>query len=217
MYPSGSARRCLLILAGTLLLPLVGPSSVVADELDAIRGNYESALKANEKRIQEIEARERGITDPQQRAEKITRDKVAALRNALKGDRTGKSLADAADKVASDPKALPDLAKDSSKYLDTATSDWSADGAERKRLRDAVAASQKNIERINASLTRAAKSTETIQASDALETATRIEAAVNEAGDRLRARWQNEQAARERDAKQREREAAERARSSGSK
>jgi hypothetical protein len=217
MYPSGSARRCLLILAGTLLLPLAGPSGVVADELDAIRGNYETALKTNEKRIQEIEARERGIADPQQRAEKITRDKVAALRNALKGDRTGKNLADAADKAASDPTVLPDLAKDSSKYLDTATSDWSADGTERKRLRDAVAASQKNVERINASLTRAAQSTATIQASDALETATRIEAAVNEAGDRLRARWQNEQAARERDAKQRERDAAERARSSGSK
>jgi hypothetical protein len=80
-----------------------------------------------------------------------------------------------------------------------------------------MAASQKNIERINGNLTRAARSTTSIQASDQLEMATRIEAAVNEAGDRLRARWQNEQAARERDAKQREREAAERARNSGSK
>jgi hypothetical protein len=217
MYPSASARRCLLILAGTLVLPLVGVSGALADELDAVRGNYETVLKANEKRIQEIEARERGITDPQQRAEKITRDKVTALRNALKGDRTGKILADTADKVASDPKALPDLARDSSKYLDTVTSDWGAEGAERKRLREATAASQKNIDRINANLTRAAGSTANIQAADSLETATRIEAAVNEAGDRLRARWQNEQAARERDAKQREREAAERARSSGSK
>src|SRR5438270_3875167 len=41
---------------------------------------------------------------------------------------------------------------------------------------------------------------------------TRIDAAVTEAGDRLRARWQLEQATREREAKQREREAAERAR-----
>jgi hypothetical protein len=40
---------------------------------------------------------------------------------------------------------------------------------------------------------------------------------MTEAGDRLRARWQLEQAAREREAKQREREAAERARSSGAK
>jgi hypothetical protein len=52
---------------------------------------------------------------------------------------------------------------------------------------------------------------------DALEKAARIEGAVNEAADRLQARWQREQAARERDAQQREREAAERARRSGTK
>jgi hypothetical protein len=208
-------RRVLLILAGSLVLPLLGISDAVSDELDVIRGNYESALKANEKRIQEIEARERGIADPQQRAEKITQDKVGALRSALKGDRTGKVLADAADKAANDPNAMADLSKESSKYLDAALSDWGAGGAERRRLREAMAASQKNIEGIDANLTRAAKAT--VPSSDALEKAARIEAAVNEAGERLRARWQLEQAAREREAKQREREAAERARSSGTK
>jgi len=208
-------RRVLLILAGSLVLPLLGISDAVSDELDVIRGNYESALKANEKRIQEIEARERGIADPQQRAEKITQDKVTALRSALKGDRTGKVLADAADKAANDPNAMADLSKESSKYLDAALSDWGAGGAERRRLREAMAASQKNIEGIDANLTRAAKAT--VPSSDALEKAARIEAAVNEAGERLRARWQLEQAAREREAKQREREAAERARSSGTK
>ena len=208
-------RRVLLILAGSLVLPLLGISDAVSDELDVIRGNYESALKANEKRIQEIEARERGIADPQQRAEKITQDKVTALRSALKGDRTGKVLADAADKAANDPNAMADLSKESSKYLDAALSDWGAGGAERRRLREAMAASQKNIEGIDANLTRAAKAT--VPSSDALEKAARIEAAVNEAGERLRARWQLEQAAREREAKQREREAAERTRSSGTK
>jgi hypothetical protein len=199
------------------LLPLVGITDAMSDELDAIRGNYESVLKANEKRIQEIEARERGIADPQQRAGKITRDKIAALRNSLKGDRTGKVLADVADKAANDPSAMADLSRESSKYLDAALSDWGADSTERKRLREAMAASEKNIQSINANLTRAARATATVQAADALEKAARIEAAVNEAGDRLRARWQLEQAAREREAKQREREAAERARSSGSK
>jgi hypothetical protein len=210
-------RHDLLILAGSLLLSLVGISDAVSDELDAIRANYESALKANEKRIQEIEARERGIANPQERAEKITRDKVAALRNALKGDRTGKVLADAADPAANDLSALADLRRESSRYLDAALRDWGADGAERKRLREAMAASQKNIERINANLTETARAPATVQAADALEKATRIERAVNEAGDRLRARWQLEQAAREREAKQREREAAERARSLGSR
>jgi hypothetical protein len=45
-----------------------------------------------------------------------------------------------------------------------------------------------------------------------LEKMTRIEAEVKEAGDRLRARWQREQALRDREREQREREAAERAR-----
>jgi len=214
----GERVRCgLLILAGSLVLPLVGISDAVADELDAIRTNYENARKTNEKRIQEIEARERGIADPQQRAEKITQDKVTALRNSLKGDRMGKVLADAADKAANDPTAMADLSKESSKYLDAARSDWSAEGPERKRLREAMAAAQKNVESINANLTRAAGGTATVPAVDALEKAARIEGAVNEAADRLQARWQREQAAREREAQQREREAAERARRSGTK
>ncbi len=217
MRPGERVRCGLLILAGGLVLPLVGLSNAVADELDAIRSNYESALKTNEKRIQEIEARERGIADPQQRAEKVTQDKVAALRNSLKGDRMGKVLADAADKAANDPSAMADLSKESSKYLDAALSDWGAEGPERKRLREAMAAAQKNVESINANLTRAAGATAAVPPVDALEKAARIEGAVNEAADRLQARWQREQAARERDAQQREREAAERARRSGTK
>ena len=217
MRPGERVRCGLLILAGSLVLPLVGLSDAVSDELDAIRSNYESALKTNEKRIQEIEARERGIADPQQRAEKITQDKVAALRNSLKGDRMGKVLADAADKAANDPSAMADLSKESSKYLDAALSDWGAEGPERKRLREAMADAQKNVESINANLTRAAGAIATAPAVDALEKAARIEGAVNEAADRLQARWQREQAARERDAQQREREAAERARRSGTK
>jgi hypothetical protein len=217
MRHGGPAERCLVTLMGAFLLPLLVASGAVGGEWEAVRGNYENALKANEKRIQEIEAKERGIPDPQQRGEKITRDKVAAARASLKTGGTGKSLAEAAEKASGDPKALADLSREQSKYLDTATGDWGAEGAERKRLREATAATQKNIERMYASLTRAAKSAASLQASDAVEKAARIEAAVNEAGDRLRARWQLEQAARERETKQREREAAERARGTGSR
>ena len=95
------------------------------------------------------------------------------------------------------------------------TSEWGAEGAERKKLREALAISQKNFERAHAGLANAARSAAGVTPSDMLEEAGRIEAAVNEAAERLRARWQLEQAARERDAKQRERESAERARSSG--
>jgi hypothetical protein len=76
-----------------------------------------------------------------------------------------------------------------------------------------MAAAQKNLERANASLTKAARTDASQSPSEVLEKAARIDATVTEAGNRLRARWQNEQAARERETKQREREAGERARS----
>ena len=217
MHDGGPGTRCLATLAGGFLFTLIGVSDAVPGEWETIRESYENALKANEKRIQEIEAKERGIPDQQQRADKITRDKVASMRASLKGDRTGKSLAEAAEKASDDPGALADLSREQSKYLDAVMSDWGAEGAERKRLREATAAAQKGIERVNANLTRAAKAISRVHSSEALEKAAQIEAAMNEAGERLRARWQLEQAARERESKQREREAAERARISGAK
>ena len=140
--------------------------------------------------------------------------RVRPVRTSLKGGGKGKSLADAAEKASDDAKALPDLSREQGEYLDVVTNEWGAQGAERKKLRDAMAAVQKNLERANANLTKAAKAATPSGAnsSDVLEKATRIDAAVTEAGDRLRARWQLEQATREREAKQREREAAERAR-----
>lgn len=216
MRPSDRARFLALLFAGALLALVVG-SDARAGEWDAIRESYGNALKANDKRLQEIEGKERGIPDQQQRAEKITRDKIAASRAALKGGDRGKSLAESAEKASGDPKALGDLSREQSKYVDAATSDWGTDGPERKRLRDNAAAAQKNLERVSAGLTRATKAVERAQSTEAFEKAKRIEASVNEATDRLRARWQLEQAARERDSKQREREAAERVRSSGTR
>jgi len=213
----GTALRLLAALAGGALVALMGGSDARAGEWETIRESYGNALKANDKRVQDIEAKERGISDQQQRAEKITRDKIAASRAALKGGDRGRSLAEAAEKASGDATALSDLSREQSKYLDAATSDWGADGPERKRLRDNAAAAQKNLERVNADLTRAAKALESVRSAEALEKMARIEASVNEAADRLRAKWQLDQAARERDTKQREREAAERARSSGTK
>lgn len=213
----GTALRFPAALAVGALVTLIGGSAARAGEWEAIRESYGNALKANDKRVQEIEAKERGIPDQQQRAEKITRDKIAASRAALKGGDKGRSLAEAAEKASGDAKALNDLSTEQSKYLDAATSDWGADGPERKRLRDNAAAAQKNLERVSADLARAAKALESARSTEAFEKAAQIEASVNEAADRLRAKWQLDQAARERDAKQREREAAERARSSGAK
>lgn len=217
MHHGGSARQCLSTVIGGLLLAQIAISVAVAGEWESIRESYDNALRANEKRIKEIEAKESGSPDPQQRADKITSDKVGSARASLKGGGKGKSLVQVAARASGDASALADLYREQSEYLNAVTSEWGAEGAERKKLREAMAISQKNFERANASLATAATATEGLTPSDVLEKATRIEAAVNEAAERLRARWQLEQAAREREAKQREREAAERARSSGTR
>ena len=212
MDHGGPARRCLYTLIGGLLLALIPVSNAAPGEWDNIRDSYDNTLRANEKRIKEIEAKERGVTDQEQRADKITRDKIAATRSSLKSGGRGKSLAEAAEKASGDASVRADLYRDQGEYLDVVTRDWGAEGAERKKHREAMATVQKNFERASANLTKAAKAAEGVQPSDVVEKAARIEAAVTEAGDRLRARWQLEQAARERETKQREREAAERAR-----
>jgi hypothetical protein len=212
MDHGGPARRCLYTLIGGLLLALIPVSNAAPGEWENIRDSYDNTLRANEKRIKEIEAKERGVTDQEQRADKITRDKIAATRSSLKSGGRGKSLAEAAEKASGDASVRADLYRDQGEYLDVVTRDWGAEGAERKKHREAMATVQKNFERASANLTKAGKAAEGVQPSDVVEKAARIEAAVTEAGDRLRARWQLEQAARERETKQREREAAERAR-----
>lgn len=210
MHHGSPARRCLPTLMAGLLLALSAVSDAPAGEWEKIRESYDNALRTYEKRIGEIEAKER---DQEQRADKITRDKVAAIRGSLKGGGKGKSLADAAEKASGDARALPDLSREQGEYLDVVTSEWGAEGAERKKLREALATAQKNLERVNANLARTAKATTAgAKPSDLLEKTARIEALVNEASQRLKARWQLEQSARERETKQREREAAERAR-----
>lgn len=208
----GPAKRSLITLTAGVLLGLGAASEGLASEWDKLRESYDSALRTHEKRIGEIESKERGIADPERRAEKITRDRVASVRTSLKGSGKAKSLADAAEKATRDPGALADLSREQGEYLDVVRNEWGPEGAERKKLRDAMATVQKNFERVNANLTKAAKATAGLKPADVLEKAAAIEAMVTEAGDRIRAQWQLEQAAREREAKHREREAAERAR-----
>src|SRR5262245_11497446 len=211
MYP-GSTRRSLPTLTAGVLLALGVVEDAPAGEWEQLHDSDEGALKTHEKRIGDIEAKERGVADPLQRADKITRDRIASVRTSPRSAGKGKSLADAADKVSADPKALADLSQEQGEYLDAVKGDWGPDGPERKKFRDAVATVQKNLERANANLSKAAKAPPAVDTSEALDRSTRVDAALTEAGDRLRARWQLEQAARERDVKQREREAAERAR-----
>lgn len=90
-------------------------------------------------------------------------------------------------------------------------SEWEAEGAERRKLRESIAALRKSLERANADLATAIEVAETttmrVPQSGVLEKVARIEAAEKE-----RARWLREQAALDRERQQRERGAAERER-----
>jgi hypothetical protein len=218
MHHGGTGRRCLGTLMACLLLSLVALPDVLAGEWEEMRERYDNKLRAHEKRIAEIEAKERGVpADQEKRADTITRDRLTGIRASLKGGGKGKSLADTAEKASSEVMALVDVYREQSEHLDMVAGEWGAEGAERKKLRDAITALQKNLERINANLAGAADAagatTKRVEQSGVLEKVARIEAAASEAGERLRARWQRERAAREREREQREREAAERARS----
>lgn len=97
------------------------------------------------------------------------------------------------------------------KILDIATSEWKADGVERRKLRESLTTLEKNLTRATANLARALKVAETtamsLPHSGVPEKLARLEEIEKE-----RARWLREQAARDRERQQKEREAAERER-----
>jgi hypothetical protein len=125
-------------------------------------------------------------------------------------------LADVAERVPSETKALVDMYERQDELLVAAMREWGADGAERRKLRESLATLQKNLERVELNLASAIGAVEATAArvpeSGVLEKLGRIETGVSEVGERLKARWQREHTARERERQQREREAAERAR-----
>jgi len=191
-----------------LLLSLIAVPDGLAGEWENMRESYDNTLRAHAKRIAEIEARERGVpVDPEKRADKITRDRITGIKGSLKGGGKARSLADAAERASGDARAVIDVDREQGAYLDIVMSEWRAEGAERRMLREALATLAKNLERANTNLVRAIEVAETttlrVPQSGVLEKVGRIEAAEKE-----RARWQREQAARERERQQREREAA---------
>lgn len=218
MHHGGTRRRCLEILIPFFLLSIAAPDALAVD-LDRMRESYDTKLRAHQKRITEIEARGRGASaDPGKRADGITRDRLAEIRASLKGDGgAAKRLTELAEKASRDGKALLDVYRGQSEYLDVVTREWGADGTERKKLREAITAMQKNLALIDTHLgtvaeAAAAMKTGVQQSGGALEKVARIEAGASEARERLSARWERERLMREREREQREREAGERAR-----
>ena len=203
--------RRLPLLAG-LLLSLIAAPDAHAGEWETMRENYDNTLRTHAKRIAEIEARERGgPADQEKRADKITRDRIAGIRGSLKGGGKARSLADAAGRASGDPSSLSDVDQEQGQYLEVVKNEWRAEGAERRTLRESLAALPKNLERTNASLARtievAEATTMRVPHSGVLERVAGIEGEAKE-----RAKWEHDRAARERERQQREREAAERER-----
>ena len=212
MHHRGPGSRCLRTLMACLLLSLIAVPDGLAGEWENMRESYDNTLRAHAKRIAEIEARERGVpVDPEKRAEKITRDRITGIKGSLKGGGKARSLADAAERASGDARAVIDVDREQGAYLDIVMSEWRAEGAERRMLREALATLAKNLERANTNLVRAIEVAETttlrVPQSGVLEKVGRIEAAEKE-----RARWLREQATLERERQQRERGAAERER-----
>jgi len=201
-------RRLSLALA---LLPLLAARPAAGGEGETLRDNYDGALKTYARRIAEIEARERGIQDPTKRADKLTRDRTASLDPSLKSGPRPRGLAEAADRAAADVKALPEVSRLLGEYLDGAATEWQADGAERRKMRDALADLQKRLERAGVSLDRA---TEVAAATKRRVPQSGVPAKIAhiEAEAKARATWQQEQATRDRELKERERKAGERER-----
>jgi hypothetical protein len=195
-----------------LLLSLLTVPDGRAGEWENVRESYDNKLKVHAKRIAEIEARERGIPDQEKRADKITRDRIAAIKGSLKGGGgKARSLANAAERTPRDARALIDVSREQGEYLDLVTGEWRVDGTERRKLRGSLATLPKNLEHVSANLARATEVAEAtirrVPESGLPQKVGRIEAAEKE-----RTRWLREQAALERERQLRERGAAERER-----
>jgi hypothetical protein len=212
MRQRGSRRRWPRTLMAGVLLSLIAAPDALAGEWEDMREAYDNKLKTHARRIAEIEARERGVpADQEKRADKITRDRITGIKSSLKGGGRARSLADSAEKASGDARALIDVSREQGEYLDTVIGEWGAEGAERKKLRESLAALQKSIESTGATMARTIEVAEgaarRVAESGLAEKAGRIETAEKE-----RARWLRDQAAMERERQQRERSAAERER-----
>jgi hypothetical protein len=169
---------------------------------EQVREDQARTIRANAKRIAEILAKEGGTsTDEHQRAQRITQERLAGINASLKGGGRGMQL------------GLDELGKAQQEYLGIVAGEWAED---RKKLQDATMALEKNVQLLNAHLTRATEAAlaaaRRVQESGVLEKAARIEAAAGELRELLTARGERERAALEREREQRQRETGERAR-----
>jgi chromosome segregation ATPase len=212
MHHAGTGTRSLRSLVVSLLLSLIAIPDGLAGEWETLRESYDTALKAQARRIAEIEARERGApADQEKRAERITRARITDIEGSTKGGGKARSLAEAARRAPGDARALSDVSREQAEYLAVVMSEWTAEGTERRKLRESIATLQKNLDRVSTSLARSIEIAETTTM-QVPESGVPAKIARMEEEAKARAAWQLEQATRERERQQREREAAERER-----
>ena len=162
-YRRAGRQRLRALVAG-LLLSLVAVPDLPAGEWESMRDAYDGKLKAQARRIAEIEARERGGSAGQEaRADRITRDRISGIRASLpKGGGRGTGLADAAGKASRDAKALGDFRESRASISPSSLIEWGAEGTERRKLREVLAGLSNSLERASASLTRTTEIAETL-------------------------------------------------------
>src|SRR4029450_10492359 len=95
-----------------LLVPLaLSAVPATAGEWETLRDSYDGAVKTYARRIAEIEGRERAIGGRDERADKLTRDRIASIDASLKSGPRVRTLTEAADRGAADPKALDEVSQ----------------------------------------------------------------------------------------------------------
>jgi len=148
-------------------------------------------------------------------AERTMRERLAEARAALPAEGAGPKLAATAERAATDPRALAELARAQDEHVTRTLAEWK-DGPERKVVQEAGTHLQRNAERTSAQLRAAQEAADSaairMRHSGVFGKVGRVEAAAKDAGARLAALWERDRAMREREKEQREREAGERAR-----
>jgi hypothetical protein len=215
--PHRRAPRVVGVLLAGLMLSVAAVPHTWAGDWEQMRDSFDERLKPHARRLAEIDAREPADpADRVQRAEKITRDRIAGINASSNRRGRVRSLAEAAEIGSLEASALPEVSREQAVQLESVIRAWGAAGTERRKLRESLAALQKNVDQAKSNLARAIDAADAasmqIAGSGVLEAVERIEAVAAEAGERLRARWQRDHAALERDRLQRERAAGERER-----
>src|SRR5262249_9411204 len=124
--------RCLRGLLAGLVLSLGAIPGAWAGDWENMRDSFDDRLRPHARRLTEIDAKEQGDPpDRVQRAEKITRERIARLTALLKrGGKIMKGLGDAAAVGSGEASALATLSQEQAEQVDAVLREWGGAGSE---------------------------------------------------------------------------------------